>query len=334
MSVGLLKLGKFIRIVPHPVMLGFVNGLAIVIFLAQLNNFKIGDASGNLQWMQGQAMWIMLGLVALTMAIIHFLPTLTSAVPSSLAAIVAASVQPDLMRPRELPQLRAIESPRHYIDLERLQDHELPRERWRYLRLLTRIATTGSGPWRPEGDVSQVGTLPYAIVEDTQRLAALFAQLRVRPDDPDLLSMAAQQAGFLAHYAQDLCQPLHTTVHHDGRARADGSSPHTGIHHQIDVLLESVSWEDKQASERPPQVLDPLFPGVLATLEESHSQVDRVYALVDASQQRGLAEFARQRWNRAVGFTVDLIRTAWVLSGTLELPGWAAGAGPPGASPR
>jgi SulP family sulfate permease len=91
-TVGLLRLGKFIRIVPHPVMLGFVNGLAIVIFLAQLNSFRIEDAAGNTQWMQGQSLWIMLGLVALTMAIIRFLPKLTKAVPSSLAAIVAVTL--------------------------------------------------------------------------------------------------------------------------------------------------------------------------------------------------------------------------------------------------
>lgn len=91
-TVGFLRLGKFIRIVPHPVMLGFVNGLAIVIFLAQLNSFQIEDAAGNVQWMQGQSLWIMLGLVALTMAIIHFLPKLTTAVPSSLAAIVVVSL--------------------------------------------------------------------------------------------------------------------------------------------------------------------------------------------------------------------------------------------------
>jgi len=91
-SVGLLKLGKFIRIVPHPVMLGFVNGLAIVIFLAQLKNFQVEDATGGVQWMQGQALWIMLGLVALTMAIIQFLPKLTTMVPASLAAIVTVSL--------------------------------------------------------------------------------------------------------------------------------------------------------------------------------------------------------------------------------------------------
>lgn len=85
---GVLHLGKFIRIVPYPVMLGFVNGLAIVIFLAQLGQFKVPDAEGALVWMQGSELGIMLGLVALTMAIIHFLPKFTTAIPSSLAAIV------------------------------------------------------------------------------------------------------------------------------------------------------------------------------------------------------------------------------------------------------
>ncbi len=89
---GVFRLGKFIRMVPHPVMLGFVNGLAIVIFLAQLGQFKTPDATGALQWMAGAPLVVMLGLVALTMAIIQFLPKLTKAVPASLAAIVAVTL--------------------------------------------------------------------------------------------------------------------------------------------------------------------------------------------------------------------------------------------------
>ncbi len=89
---GVFKLGKFIRMVPHPVMLGFVNGLAIVIFLAQLTQFKTEDASGAMVWLQGMELYTLLGLVALTMAIIHFLPKLTTAIPSSLVAIVAVSL--------------------------------------------------------------------------------------------------------------------------------------------------------------------------------------------------------------------------------------------------
>ncbi|MDB0065350.1 SulP family inorganic anion transporter, partial [Oceanospirillaceae bacterium] len=89
---GVLRLGKFIRMVPHPVMLGFVNGLAIVIFLAQLSQFKFMDDNGSLQWLEGTQLYLLLGLIALTMAIIHFLPKFTRAVPSSLAAILVVTI--------------------------------------------------------------------------------------------------------------------------------------------------------------------------------------------------------------------------------------------------
>ncbi len=84
---GLMKLGKFVRLIPHPVMMGFVNGLAIVIFLSQLNMFKT-NSGGVTEWMQGTQLYLMLALVALTMAIMYFLPKLTTKIPSALAAIV------------------------------------------------------------------------------------------------------------------------------------------------------------------------------------------------------------------------------------------------------
>ncbi|MEH6487749.1 SulP family inorganic anion transporter [Hyphomonas oceanitis] len=91
---GIFKLGKFMRLVPHPVMLGFVNGLAIVIFLAQLGQFKVpgtGEAAGHGfaggQWMNGAPLVIMLGLTALTMAIIWGMPKLTKIIPAPLAGI-------------------------------------------------------------------------------------------------------------------------------------------------------------------------------------------------------------------------------------------------------
>ncbi|MEQ8520085.1 MAG: SulP family inorganic anion transporter [Cytophagales bacterium] len=84
LAAGFLRLGKLIRLVPHPVIFGFVNGLAIVIFMSQLDQFK--DASGNI--LSGSAMYILLGLVLLTMAIIYGLPKLTKAVPASLMAIL------------------------------------------------------------------------------------------------------------------------------------------------------------------------------------------------------------------------------------------------------
>ena len=90
--VGLARMGKLIRIVPHSVMLGFVNGLAIVIGMAQLGSFKVVDAFGTSSFLRGPALWIMLGLVALTMAIIWLLPKFTKAVPASLVAILVVSL--------------------------------------------------------------------------------------------------------------------------------------------------------------------------------------------------------------------------------------------------
>lgn len=92
MTIGFLKLGKFIRLVPHAVMFGFVNGLAIVIFMSQLEQFKMPDSNGVSSWMSGTPLFVMLGFVLLTMAIIYFLPKLTKTVPSSLVAIVSVSL--------------------------------------------------------------------------------------------------------------------------------------------------------------------------------------------------------------------------------------------------
>ncbi|MFW5851670.1 MAG: SulP family inorganic anion transporter [Bacteroidota bacterium] len=82
---GVLKLGKLMRLVPHPVIFGFVNGLAIIIFMSQLNQFK--DTDGN--WLTGQSLYIIVGLVLLTMLIIWGLPKITKTIPASLVAILS-----------------------------------------------------------------------------------------------------------------------------------------------------------------------------------------------------------------------------------------------------
>ncbi len=102
-TAGVFRLGKFIRMVPYPVMLGFVNGLAIVIFLAQLSQFGDSGQAGwlngtflqgtmvDVAWLRGEQLYMLLGLVLVTMLIIHFLPRLTKAVPASLVAIVVVT---------------------------------------------------------------------------------------------------------------------------------------------------------------------------------------------------------------------------------------------------
>ncbi|MFC7357113.1 SulP family inorganic anion transporter [Jejudonia soesokkakensis] len=87
---GVLRLGKFVRLIPHPVMMGFVNGLAIVIFLSQLGLFK-ENVGGEMQWMSGNTLLYMLGLVTLTMAIMFGLPKLTKKIPAALTAIVVVA---------------------------------------------------------------------------------------------------------------------------------------------------------------------------------------------------------------------------------------------------
>lgn len=85
--IGLFKFSKFIRLVPQPVMYGFVNGLAIIIFMSQLTQFKILE-NGHLSWLKGEALMIMIGLVALTIAIVVLFPKITKKIPSSLVAII------------------------------------------------------------------------------------------------------------------------------------------------------------------------------------------------------------------------------------------------------
>ena len=86
-AFGILKLGKFIRLVPHPVFLGFVNGIAIVIFIGQIKQFKVDGA-----WITGEPLMIMLAIIAVTMAIIYYLPRFTKAIPEILIAVIIGSL--------------------------------------------------------------------------------------------------------------------------------------------------------------------------------------------------------------------------------------------------
>lgn len=89
---GVFKLGKFVRLIPHPVMMGFVNGLAIVIFLSQIKMFNFPAFTGNVGEWLGNFPWIMIALVGLTMAIMYGLPKLTKKLPEALMAIIVVSL--------------------------------------------------------------------------------------------------------------------------------------------------------------------------------------------------------------------------------------------------
>jgi len=89
---GIFKLGKFIRMVPQPVMLGFVNGLAIVIGISQVSQFKTINTLGNLVWISGNTLIYSIGFVVLTMSVIWLLPKITKALPATLVAILLTTI--------------------------------------------------------------------------------------------------------------------------------------------------------------------------------------------------------------------------------------------------
>jgi sulfate permease, SulP family len=120
--------------VPHPVMLGFVNGLAIVIGLAQLGSLKTLSPAGELFYLAGQPLFLMLVLVAATMAIIWLLPKMTQAIPASLAAILVVTLasvainhsmeNPDggnvLATVGDLVEINVLEVPQYHVATDRL----------------------------------------------------------------------------------------------------------------------------------------------------------------------------------------------------------------------
>lgn len=237
--------------------------------------------------------------------------------------IARAALDPDLMRVPTLAHLRDRESPDHYLDLELLEGTQLPETRSEFLEL---IASKEIG-----ARVDEIGSLPFAVVEATERLTLAFAQVRHQPTNEHLRAKVGIYVGHLAHYATDLCQPLHTTIHHDGRALQNGESPQTGIHVQVDALIERLRPQDSFREEPlRPTLLAPLLPAVVDELERSHAEVERVYRLeadlkvleAGGEPSAGLQSLTRDRYRAATLFTANLILTAWQESADLQIPRW------------
>lgn len=231
-------------------------------------------------------------------------------------AAAHASLDPDIAKNRGVPHLDHAEFPEHFLDLERLQGRALPERRYDFIALCQEV---GVAP-------REVGFAPYAIAEYTERLAVAFAEHRKWPQNAPIQAKSLVYAGLLAHYAEDLAQPLHTTVHYDGRTGADGKSPHSEIHEQVDSLIERLELDPAllaKAVDVAP-IEGELFAAIVAQLAESHGQVDRVYELagdLDPVTDAGRA-FAEARARRAVALTASLYLTAWRMSEGIRLPGW------------
>lgn len=228
---------------------------------------------------------------------------------------------PDIIKLRETPALRDTEEPEHYLDYELLQGATLPPNRRLYLRMLA----------EKKLDPSKVGTVPYVVVEWTQRLAAGFMESRKWPDNPYIHTKCLVYAGILSHYTGDIAQPLHVTVHYDGRVGADGMSPRSGIHGRMDSILEKAKLTVPLLSKD--QKIEPaedILDAAVAEIQQSRSQIDRVYQLEQElppakgewTPTPAAMELARERGREATRFTAAMMLTAWRKSADIAVPAY------------
>ncbi|MDE0301219.1 MAG: hypothetical protein OXN17_21530 [Candidatus Poribacteria bacterium] len=236
--------------------------------------------------------------------------------------IAHCAFDPDVSKNRGTPVVRSSEHSEHYIDLELLDGRSLPKNRYEFIQLCTELGA------RPE----KVGLVPYAVAEWTERLAVAFAEHRKWPDNLFIQNKCLVYAGFLAHYAQDMCQPLHLTVDYNGRRQPDGSILHKGIHEKVDALVEFLEMRPDDLAEAHEIVpLGNLMADILKSVESGHALVDRVYDLADSLPNTrdkewvsvpAVVEFAHERARESVRLTASLYLTAWKISKSVELPNW------------
>ena len=235
--------------------------------------------------------------------------------------IAHVAIDPDLFRNRGTPQLRAAEDGEHYLDVELLQGRALPPTRPEYIRLAGEL----------EVDPFKAGFLPYAVTEWTQRLTLAFAEVRADPTDEAARAKALIYAGMLAHYAADLHQPLHTSVHYDGRADESGRSPRSGIHTKVDALPTKMTYNQLFREPLPEsEARRDVWEYVLSELAASHAELERTYdlepRLPEARDLRAMDDavraFTRERSRAGAVFLASLYRSAWDNSENIKLDDW------------
>ena len=232
--------------------------------------------------------------------------------------VAHCSYDPDLSKERGTPHARQAEYSEHYIDIELFGEHPIPDGREAHIQFCAEIGLTPR----------EVGTLPYAAAEWTERLAFAFAEYRKWPDNPMIQNKCFVYAGFLAHYAQDMCQPLHLTIHFDGIKQEDGTRLHKGIHEKVDSAVERLKLDPMElAKAQQIEAVGDLMPAIIEQIKSGHTLVDNVYELADDWQNLknptpALSDFVNNQARESVRWTASLYLTAWELSENIRLPGW------------
>ena len=237
---------------------------------------------------------------------------------SGKAMIAHCAYDPDISKNREMEHARAAEYGEHYFDLELIKDNPVPANRDAFIKLCAELNLVPR----------KVGYLPYAVAEWTERLAIAFAEYRKWPDNPIIQYKCYVYAGFLAHYAQDMVQPLHLTIHFDGIVQKDGTKLHGGIHEKVDSSIEMLKLDPNElAKDQNVKRVGELFPAIVKQLKNGHRLVDKVYELVEQYQtlkepSPELLKFTKEQSREGVRWTASLYLTAWKMSENIKLPGW------------
>jgi hypothetical protein len=244
---------------------------------------------------------------------------LPETVPAFLRAggkhLAHCSGDPDRWKNPDAKHLRAAEAPDHYIDLEDYGGKEFPADRYQAAALLVRLKQ------RPE----RTGMLPYAIMEDYDRLCCAFYDYRADPNNETARMKCLVYAGNLAHFTGDAAMPLHTTRDYDGKKKSDGTMLQRGIHAKIDAFPEKNGLTPEEiARGLEPRQIDDMWGYVLKRIQESHTHVARCYELdAAAAFDKPTAEsraFILERCRAGAQFTMDLWYNAWLRSAKMRPP--------------
>src|SRR5438309_7898056 len=172
---------------------------------------------------------------------------------------------PDRWKNPSAKFLKASEAPDHYIDLENYQGKELPPDRWKAIALLQDLKE------KPE----TAGMLPYAIMENYDRLSCAFYDHRADPKNPAIQAKCLVYAGVLAHFTGDCAMPLHTTRDYDGR-KADGKTLQKGIHAKIDGFPEKFGITAEEMSRGlKAKAVENVWAHILKQINDSYAHIDR-----------------------------------------------------------
>ncbi len=225
------------------------------------------------------------------------------------------AVDPDRWKNRDTPFLRAEEEGNHYLDMEDLDGCQLPAtHRFDAMKMIyTEL----------KKEPNKVGLLPYAIMENYEKLVVAFADYRKNPTNSSIPMKCLVHGGVLCHYTGDAAMPLHTTRDYDGRRQPDGSVQQKGIHAKIDGFPEKNQITAEEVCRGlEAKKIDDVWAYVNKFIAESHTHVAQCYELDAAGAfDKPTAEsraFILARVRAGAQFTLDLWYNAWLQSARLR----------------